>query len=81
VNYIRNTWLGEIINIIKLELKFVDKKSAVLEGDCVDRFFQLVRILMQDTLGSLIKKNCNYLYSYLKSFIPDDVIIKSTDAV
>ena len=37
VNYIRNTWLVEIINIIRSELRFVDKKSSVLEGDCVDR--------------------------------------------
>jgi hypothetical protein len=37
INYIRNTWLGEIISIIRSELKFVDKKSGVLEGDFVDR--------------------------------------------
>lgn len=38
VNLIRN-WSGEVIQIILAELRFAGKKSAVLSGDVLDRFF------------------------------------------
>jgi hypothetical protein len=72
-------WLVEIIEIIKHELKFHDRHSPIIDGDKVDRFFQVVRIIMQDTLSTLIRKNFLYLQAYLAAYIPDDVIIKGTN--
>jgi hypothetical protein len=45
-NHIRNAWLPEIVEIIRSDLRFVNRVSPVLEGDRLDRFFQVVRMMM-----------------------------------
>lgn len=45
------------------------------------RFLTVVRLIMQDTLLSLVKR-CYYQYfDYIDSYIPDEVIIHNTNHV
>jgi dynein heavy chain len=45
------------------------------------RFLTVVRLMMQDTLLTLVERCYNGYYDFIKSFVPNKVIIKSSNEV
>jgi len=45
------------------------------------RFLTVVRLMMQDTLLSLVKRCYNGYYDFIRSFIPKEVLITSSSDV
>jgi len=45
------------------------------------KFLTLIRLMMQDTLQSLVWHHFHLYYEFIKSFLPKNVVIKSTSEV
>ncbi|KAM3134143.1 Dynein heavy chain 3 [Paramecium bursaria] len=75
VDVLKVQWTENVLKAISSELKIVNKKSNLLNQLQLDRFFQLIRVQIQDSLIEFSKKNCFKLLDYLECHMPEDVII------
>ncbi len=78
-----------MIKIIKTQFEKVGKgwfnmketSKITYDFGKLKRFLTLVRLMMQDTLTSLIWRNYHQYQAYINSFVPEKVIIKDTNNI
>ena len=87
--HLKGTWVNSLITIIKNEFEGVGKgwfnmketSKITYDFGKLKRFLTVVRLMMQDTLLTLVKR-CYYgYYDFIRSFIPKTVVINSSSDV
>ncbi|CAD8154161.1 unnamed protein product [Paramecium pentaurelia] len=78
---IKIKWVQEIIEFCRINLQIQNKKSIILTQIQLDRFFQLIRMRLQDALHNFLKINYEKFINYLNKHIPEDVQIQSYSQV
>ena len=87
--HLKGSWVQDLINIIKTEFEAVGKgwfnmketSKVTYDFGKLKRFLTVVRLMMQDTLLSLMKKCQQGYVDYIKSYIPKEVKINSTSDI
>ena len=85
----KGAWIQELIKIMKGNFAGVGKgwfnmketSKITYDFGKLKRFLTVVRLLMQDTVLSLVKKNYEKFCVFLKSFIPEQVTIEDPSNV
>ncbi|EGR27865.1 hypothetical protein IMG5_187090 [Ichthyophthirius multifiliis] len=86
---LRGSWILELTKIIKNNFQNVGKgwfnmketNKITYDFGKLKRFLTLVRLIMQDTVYSLVKKCYIDMQDYILSFVPKNVIIRSPNDV
>lgn len=86
---LKGEWVNQLISIIKTEFQGVGKgwfnmketSKVTYDFGKLKRFLTVVRLVMQDTLLSLMKLRQREFVDYFDSFIPQQVIIHSTSQI
>jgi dynein heavy chain len=88
-NHLKDGWILEMTKMIKTRFNDVGKgwfniKEANIltyEFGKLKRFLTVIRLMMQDTLYSMIKRSLFDFKEFLQSFIPEEVIVESESSV
>jgi dynein heavy chain len=76
---LKGSWVNELVKIIKTEFAGVGKgwfnmretSKITYDFGKLKRFLTVVRLMMQDTLLSLVKRCYLHFYDYICSYIPE----------
>lgn len=87
--HLKGSWVNELESIIKKQFEDVGKgwfnmketSKITYDFGKLKRFLTVVRLMMQDTLLSLIKKCYFSYYHFISSFVPSEVVIESSNNV
>ena len=86
---LKGAWIEELIKIIKSNFSMVGKgwfnmqetSKITYDFGKLKRFLTMVRLMMQDSLLSVVKKSYYCLRDYIFSYIPVRVVITSASEV
>lgn len=89
MNRIKTGWAGNIRDLIEKELKkaqpgswnSLDQNLEQYEQSKFKRYFKRIKLMMEDSLLTLSQKSFSNFCRYVKSFIPEKVVIKSASQV
>ncbi|CAD8156782.1 unnamed protein product [Paramecium pentaurelia] len=78
---LRGSWIQDLLKIMKTYFSGVGKgwfnmkesNKITYDFGKLKRFLTVVRLMMQDTVQSLVENNYKRFVNYLKQFIPDEV--------
>ena len=87
--HLKGNWIGAMINVIKDQFKDVGKgwfnmketSKITYDFGKLKRFLTVIRLMMQDTLLSLIKRNFDQYATTIKDFIPVSIDIRETNHI
>ena len=87
--HLKGTWINQMVTVIKEQFKDVGKgwfnmketSKITYDFGKLKRFLTVVRLMMQDTLLSLVRNNFDKYATLIRSFIPQKVEIFGTDSV
>lgn len=88
-NYLKETWTSDLTTLIRNKFSNVgkgwfnlrDANIQTYEFGKLKRFLTQVRLMMQDSLYTMIHRSLHDFRDYLMSFIPDQVIIENQSNV
>ena len=83
--YLKEGWINELTNLIRNKFSSVgkgwfnlkDANNLTYEYGKLKRFLTQVRLMMQDSLYTMIHRGLFEFRDYLESFVPDEVSIES----
>lgn len=86
---LKGSWVNELIKIIKVQFQNVGKgwfnmketSKVTYDFGKLKRFLTVVRLVMQDTLLSLVQKSYYSFYNFITSFIPQKTVIHNSNRV
>ena len=87
--YLKEGWINELSQMIKTRFAGIGKGWFSIEGvkmmthdqSKLKRFLTTVRLMMQDTMYTMLHRGLFEFRDYLKSFIPDKVAIHSLNHI
>lgn len=84
----RNNWVNSVKDIIENSFKKgqvpwfnFGMDPASYQGSKMQKYFRVVKYLMETSLRDMCGKSFNRFYEYIISFIPDKIEIVSIDQV
>ena len=86
---LKGNWVNELIKIIKLHFQSVGKgwfnmketSKVTYDFGKLKRFLTVVRLVMQDTLLSMVQKSYYNFYQFVTSYIPQKTVIYESNKV
>lgn len=87
--HLKGSWVNELESIIKKQFEEVGKgwfnmketSKITYDFGKLKRFLTVVRLMMQDTLLTLIRRCYQHYYYFLESYVPQEVQIDDTNIV